>query len=221
SDNPLVDTDQQTYFHSGNFLGQYIAHSMDQVRHGLGLIAKHIDTQIALVVTPEFNNNLPPSLVEDPKNGNQTGLKGLQICANSIMPILLHQGNYITHLYPTHAEQYNQNINSQSFASANLTWNSIEIMKHYLAVSLIFAVQSIELRTFAEFQNYNTQAYLSPKLIPLYKTIYDILGCEVSEQKPLIRYIYEQPLDSYIHKLVDDLNDPNGSILKSLWFDKV
>ncbi|CAG8759798.1 14086_t:CDS:1, partial [Cetraspora pellucida] len=220
TDNPLIDTDQQTVFHSGNFLGQYIGFSMDQLRHSLGLIAKHIDTQIALLVSPEVNNHLPPSLVENPKDYSQVGLKGLQICANSIMPILLHQGNPIIHLYPTHAEQYNQNINSQSFASANLTWNSIEIMKHYLAISLIFAIQSIELKTFTEFQNYNTRAYLSPKLIPLYKTIYEILGCEISEQKPLIRYIHEQSLDSYVHKLVDDLNDPNGSILKSLWFDE-
>ncbi|CAG8813061.1 5998_t:CDS:1, partial [Cetraspora pellucida] len=217
TDNPLIDTDQQTVFHSGNFLGQYIAFSMDLLRHSLGLIAKHIDTQIALLVSPEFNNNnLPPSLIENPNNNIQFGLKGLQICANSIMPILLHQGNHITHLYPTHAEQYNQNINSQSFASSNLTWNSIEIMKHYLAISLIFAIQSIELKTFTEFQNYNTRAYLSPKLIPLYKTIYEILGCEISEQKPLIRYIHEQSLDSYVHKLVDDLNNPNGSILKSI-----
>ncbi|CAG8805648.1 2434_t:CDS:1, partial [Racocetra persica] len=47
SDNPLIDADQQKYFHQANFIGQYIAYAMDQVRHGLGLIAKHIDTQIA------------------------------------------------------------------------------------------------------------------------------------------------------------------------------
>ncbi|RIB11051.1 L-Aspartase-like protein [Gigaspora rosea] len=184
-----------------------------QYGHSLGLIVKHIDTQIALLVSPEFNNNLPPSLLGNPKTNIQIGLKGLQICANSIMPILLHQGNHISHLYPTHAEQYNQNINSQSFASANLTWNSIDIMKHYLAISLIFAVQSIELRTFADFQNYNVKAYLSPKLIPLYKTIYEILGCEMSGKKPLTRNGYEQPLDSYVQKIVNDLNDPDGSIL--------
>ncbi|RIB18716.1 histidine ammonia-lyase [Gigaspora rosea] len=213
TDNPLIDVDRQMIFHQGNFLGQSDAISMDQIRHSLGLIVKHIDTQIALLVSPEFSNNLPPSLIGNPKTNILVGLKGLQICANSIMPILLHQGNHITHLYPTHAEQYNQNINSQSFASANLTWNSIEIMKHYLAISLIFAVQSIELRTFAIFQNYNARAYLSPKLIPLYKTIYEILGCEMSVKKPLIRNNYEQPLDSYVHKIVNDLNDSDGSIL--------
>jgi len=61
---------------------------MDQLRYYIGLIAKHLDTQIALVVSPEFNNGLPSSLVGNSARAVNMGLKGLQITGNSIMPLL-------------------------------------------------------------------------------------------------------------------------------------
>lgn len=54
------------------------------------------------------------------------GLKGLQLVGNSIMPLLTFYGNALTDCFPTHAEQFNQNINSQGFGSANLARQSID-----------------------------------------------------------------------------------------------
>ena len=43
------------------------------------------------------------------------GLKGLQITGNAMMPLLTFYGNSLTDRFPTHAEQFNQNINSQGY----------------------------------------------------------------------------------------------------------
>jgi phenylalanine ammonia-lyase len=46
----------------------------------------------------------------------------------------------------THAEQFNQNINSQAMNSANLARESLDVLEHYLTVALICGVQAVELR---------------------------------------------------------------------------
>ena len=50
---------------------------MDHLRYYLGLLAKHHDVQLAFLVTPEFNNGLPASLVGNPDRKVNMGLKGL------------------------------------------------------------------------------------------------------------------------------------------------
>ncbi len=202
-------------FQAGNFLSEYVTLGLDQLRYCIALIAKHIDAQIALLVAPEFSHNLPPSLVGFQGSDIQFGLKGLQTCGNSIMPILVHLSNNLGTMFPTHAEQFNQNINSQSFTCANLTWHSAEVMKLYMAISLIFAIQSIELRTYGDFNHYDVRSSLSPALIPLYEAVYKILGCKMTFEKPLIYHNHEQSLDEYVHKIAADLENPNG-ILFSL-----
>jgi phenylalanine ammonia-lyase len=48
---------------------------MDQLRYFIGLLAKHLDAQIAQLVAPEFNNGLPPSLIGNLKRKVNMGLK--------------------------------------------------------------------------------------------------------------------------------------------------
>jgi phenylalanine ammonia-lyase len=211
-DNPLIDVENERLIHSGNFLGQYIGIGMDQLRYYTGLVAKHIDTQIALVVTPEFSAGLPGSLAGDHDSKVKFGLKGLQICGNSILPKLLHLGNPIVPFFPTHAEQFNQNINSQGFNSANLAWESVNLFRTYLAISLVFAVQAIDLRAWAKSGKYDGRKYLSPALIPLYETIHKISGTEISADKPMIFKNSEHSFDEFVSRIVTDLSAIDGNI---------
>jgi len=116
-------------------------------RYFLGLLAKHVDVQIALVASPEFSGGLPPSLVGNGTRRVNTGIRGLQLTGNSLMPLLTYLGNSLADRFPTHAEQYNQNINSQGFGSANLARQSVETLRQYLAVAALVAVQAVDLRT--------------------------------------------------------------------------
>jgi phenylalanine ammonia-lyase len=215
TDNPLIDVENQASYHGGNFLGQYIGTGMDSLRYHLGLLAKHLDTQIALLVAPEFNNGLSPSLTGNTENPVNMGLKGLQIVGNSIMPLLTFYGNSLADRFPTHAEQFNQNINSQGFASANLARRSLDIFQEYLAISLMFGVQAVDLRTYLIAQHYDASACLSPQTRKLYLAVREVIGQPPSTDKPYIWNDREQPLDEHIAKIVADIK-AEGIIVQAI-----
>ncbi|MES1021719.1 aromatic amino acid ammonia-lyase [Gloeocapsa sp. BRSZ] len=205
TDNPLIDVENQASYHGGNFLGQYIGMGMDHLRYYIGMMAKHLDVQIAYLVAPEFNNGLPASLVGNRERIVNMGLKGLQITGNSIMPLLSFYGNSIADRYPTHAEQYNQNINSQGFAAANLTRNAVEIFQQYMAIALMFGVQAVDLRTYAYAGHYDASECLSPTTRRLYQAVREVVGQPSSATRPYIWDDREQPLDEHIAKIAADI----------------
>lgn len=215
TDNPLIDAANQASYHGGNFLGQYIGTAMDRLRYDLGLLAKHLDVQIAMLVAPEFNHGLPASLVGNRDRMVNMGLKGLQITGNSIMPLLTFYGNSIADRFPTHAEQFNQNINSQGYASANLARRSVEIFHQYIAIALMFGVQAVDLRTHLEADHFNAAETLSPATRQLYLAVRDVVGQPASADRPYIRDDHEQGLDEHISKIAADIA-ANGRIVEAI-----
>ncbi len=215
TDNPLIDVENQTSYHCGNFLGQYVGVGMDRLRYYLGLLAKHLDTQIALLVAPEFNNGLSPSLVGNTGRKVNMGLKGLQITGNSIMPLLTFYGNSIADRFPTHAEQFNQNINSQGFASANLARQSLSIFRQYMAVVLMFAVQAADLRAYKVAGHYDARECLSPGTRDLYAAVREVIGKEPSPERPYVWNDNEQSLDEHLALIAADLAD-GGRIVRTV-----
>ena len=186
SDNPLVDAEGGRFYQSGNFLGQYLGIAMDDLRRHLGLLAKHLDVQIASLVAPAFNNGLPSSLRGNEELPYNMGLKGLQITGNSIMPMLTYLGNPLVEHFPTHAEQFNQNINGLSWGSANFAWKSVELMQHYLSVALIFSVQAIDLRAKATVDHYDGKTLLGSLLAPVYTAICETMGIASRRDRPML-----------------------------------
>lgn len=215
TDNPLIDVEHNAVYHCGNFLGQYVGADMDRLRQNVGMAAKHLDVQIALLVSPEFNHGLPPSLVGNPSREVSTGLKALQLTANSIMPMLLFYGNSLVDHFPTHAEQFNQNLNSLGYGAANLARRSLDIFEQYLALSLIFGVQAVDLRTYLDEGHYDARQTLSPATVSLYEAVKGAAGCEVSEGKPFVWNDQEQFLDERVAAIAADISG-NGNILHSV-----
>jgi phenylalanine ammonia-lyase len=205
SDNPLIDITADASYHGGNFLGQYIGVGMDHLRYYVGLMAKHLDTQIALLVSPFFSNGLPPSLRGNSDRKVNMGLKGLQLSANSIMPMLGFLGNSIADRFPTHAEQFNQNINSQGFNSANLARQSVDIFRQYIAISLMFGVQAADLRTYRRTGHYDARATLSPGTSGLYEAVRAVVGVPPSVERPYVWNDNEQILDIHIARIAADI----------------
>lgn len=215
TDNPLIDLENQASYHGGNFLGQYVGMGMDHLRYYLGLLAKHIDVQIALLVSPEFNNGLAPSLVGNQERKVNMGLKGLQICGNSIMPLLNFYGNSLADRYPTHAEQFNQNVNSQGYMSANLARRSVEIFQQYMAIALMFGIQAVDLRSYKINGDYDARNYLSPATKELYSAVYRVLGQKPSSSRPYIWDDREQSLDEHIALIAEDITT-GGLIVQAM-----
>lgn len=216
TDNPLIDADAGIVYHGGNFLGQYIGVGMDQLRYHLGMMIKHLDVQIALLVTPEFSNGLPASLVGNPQSRINTGLKALQLTANSLMPRISFFGQSIADRFPTHAEQFNQNINSMGLGSAVLARESLETCHQYMAVALIFAAQSADLRTFQRFDHYNAQEALSDTTRVLYEAVKRITGLKPNRERPYIWDDADQALDEHIAALVEDIQSADGQIARAV-----
>jgi phenylalanine ammonia-lyase len=215
TDNPLVDGQRAVIHHGGNFFGQYVGMAMDQLRHHIGLLAKHVDTQIALLVTPEFSGGLTPSLVGNKARPVNMGLKGLQITANSIMPILGFLGNPLVDRFPTHAEQFNQNINSLGFGAARLARQSITTYQHYLAIALLVGAQAVDLRTAVLHGHFDARRCLSPATVPLYEAIREVLERPPDPRRSLIWDNHDHALDELVAALVDDL-ERGGRLAQAL-----
>jgi len=205
NDNPLIDSENGGCYHGGNFLGQYIGIGMDQLRSYIGLLAKHLDAQIALLVAPEFNGGLAHSLAGNPARSVNMGLKGLQISGNALMPMLSFLGTPLVDRFATHAEQFNQNINSLGYGAANLARQSIELFQSYLAITLMFGIQAVDLRTYQRAGHYDSRKYLSPATVPLYEAVYAAVGSQPSSQRPYIRDDRDQSLETHIVHLTSDI----------------
>ena len=205
NDNPLIDGERQVSYHGGNFLGQYVGMGMDHLRYYLGLLAKHLDIQIALLVAPEFNRGLAPSLVGNTDRKVNAGLKGMQLTGNSIMPLIMFFGNSFVDRFPSHAEQFNQNVSSQGMESALLARQSIETFHQYLAIVLIFAVQAVDLRSQKVVGHYDARACLSPATRAVYEAVKNVVGVAPSGSRPYIWNDADQSLESHIERIASDI----------------
>ena len=83
-------------------------------------------------------------------------------------PLISFYGQSIVDRFPTHAEQFNQNINSQAMNAANLARDLIDVLEHYLSLALVIAVQAVELRAKLAADTFDARAVLSPATAPLY-----------------------------------------------------
>ena len=213
TDDPLIDAPARGIYYGGNFLAQYVGVAMDQLRYLLGLMAKQLDVQIAQLLAAEFNNGLPPSLVGNPSRTGNMGLKGLQISANSIAPLISHLGASFADRFPSHAQQFNQNINSQAFGAANLTRQSIELVRQHVAIALIFGVQAVDLRTFVMAGHHDARQMLSPASTRLYEAIRSATGTPARKERAWLHDDCDRQLDRDIAAIVDDIASPNSTIL--------
>ena len=201
NDNPLVDPDSGEIFHTGNFLAQYTGVAMDSMRYHLGLLAKHVDVQIALLMTPEFSYGLSASLVGNSEAKVSVGLKSLQLGGNQMMPLISYYGQSVVDRFPTHAEQFNQNINSQAMNSANLAREQLDVLEHFLALALLCGVQAVELRSKLTADTYDARAVLSPGTQPLYVAARTAAGGPPNAARPL----HWNDLDEFIQPKVEGI----------------
>jgi len=215
NDNPLIDPDTGEIFHTGNFLAQYTGVAMDSLRYNIGLFAKHIDSQIALLITPEFSNGLSPSLVGNNEGGVNVGFKSLGVNGNQMMPLLSFYGQSIVDRFPTHAEQYNQNINSQAMNSANLAREALDVLEHFLAVALMMGVQAVELRAKIAADSYDARTILSPETAKLYVAAREAAYGPPQADRPMHWDDMEAFIQPKVEGMLSSISS-GGSIMKAV-----
>ncbi|CAF0807194.1 unnamed protein product [Adineta steineri] len=218
NDNPLIDVNTRKIYCGGNFLGEHVSIAMDRLRQTVGLMAKHLDVQIAQLVTPEFNNGLPACLVGNQNREVNLGVKALQICGNSIMPYLLFLGTPMADKFPTHAEQYNQNINSMGHMSACLAHQSIATFRQHLSICLLICVQALDLRANKITKNnYDARSLLSDKSRTVYEAVRSIINVPIDEKRSYIWNDGEHALDKHIALISENLTmNEDGPLFKAI-----
>jgi phenylalanine ammonia-lyase len=215
NDNPLIDPETGEVFHTGNFLAQYTGVGMDQLRYHIGMVAKHLDTQLALLMTPEFSYGLNASLVGNAESGINVGLKSLQIVGNSMMPLIGFYGQSIADRFPTHAEQFNQNVNSQAMNSANLARESLDVFGHYVALALLCAVQAVELRAKLTSGSFDARTVLSPATHALYLAARTAAAGPPNDDRPLHWDDFDGFIQPKIEGVLDAL-DAQGPVIAAV-----
>jgi phenylalanine ammonia-lyase len=156
-------------------------------------------------MAPEFNQGLPPSLVGNQGRKVNMGLKGLQISGNSMAPVVGFLGASLVDRFPTHAEQFNQNVNSLGLGSAVLARQSIDTAQQYMAVALMVATQAVDLRTYSHTGRYDAREMLSPATVPLYEAVREVVGKPPDASRPYIWNDSEQFLSEHIGLVADDI----------------
>jgi phenylalanine ammonia-lyase len=198
TDNPLIDCAAGIALNAGNFLAEHVATGLDCIRAHVALIAKHVDVQVAQMMAPEFSGGLPPCLVGNVARHTNSGLKGLQICGNSIMPLVTYYSAPIADRFPTHAEQYNQNVNAQSMGAVALTRDQLRLAHNHLAVALLAAVQAVDLRSRLAHGSCDPRTALSPCTLTIYEAIRETLGRPCHTDRPLFFDDIDQHLETFV-----------------------
>ena len=131
------------------------------------------------------------------------------------MPVLSYLGMPIADRFPTHAEQYNQNINSQGMASATHARRSIDLLQSYLAIALLFGVQAVDLRSHQRAGHYDAASVLSEPTAKLYSAVRSVIGAPPSQARPYLFDDGDHALDQHVAALRADIA-ANGQIIQSL-----
>ena len=131
------------------------------------------------------------------------------------MPLLTWAGNPITEHFPTHAEQFNQNINGLSWGSANLAWKSVGLFRHYLSVATIVAVQALDLRTKSLLNHYDGRALIGTQLKPVYDAACHAMHVDACSTRPLLFNDSDVWLEQHLARINSDI-EQHGNLLQAV-----
>ncbi len=143
TDNPIVDVQQEQFWHGGHFHGEYIALVADQMRANLAKLMLLTERRINFFFNSKVNGFLPPFLnMKTP--GLTLGLQGLQFVATSTAA----QGQTLAfphrvHSISTNAD--NQDVVSMGTDSTLLTMKAIEQAYIVLAIELVALAQATDI----------------------------------------------------------------------------
>ena len=215
TDNPIIDLQHERIHQQGNFYAGDLGLRMDQLRLNLAMVIKHLDIQMGLLMHGAFSNGLNPSLVPDGAGNLQFGLKGLQISANSLCTLLHQMSSSVVDKTNSHYEQFNQNITSQGYLAGLLTHRSLDIARQHVSLSLLAAMQALQLRQHASAGTYDISQSLGSKQLPLLNAIMELAGMVADE--PLVgSHIHAtNSLAAISERITHDLRKGSSSTLYS------
>lgn len=158
TDNPIVDIAGKTFLHGGNFHGDYVASSMDQLKGGIIKLTMLSERRINYFLNQKINKRFPPFL-NLKKPGLTLGLQALQFTATSTTAMSQSLGfPHHLHSIPTNGD--NQDIVSMGTEAALITAKTVE------NAYIVLAIEAVTLCQAADYLDVSKK--LSPQIKKLY-----------------------------------------------------
>jgi histidine ammonia-lyase len=147
NDNPLIDPDDGSVLHGGNFYGGHIAFAMDALKTAVANLADLMDRQLALLVDDKFNNGLPRNLSGAPaaRAAINHGFKAVQISASAWTAEALKQ-TMPASVFSRSTEAHNQDKVSMGTIAARDCLRVLELTEQVAAAHTLAMVQAVQLR---------------------------------------------------------------------------
>jgi histidine ammonia-lyase len=151
NDNPLLDVDNETVLHGGNFYGGHVCAVMDSLKAATASVADLMDRQMALLCGPETNDDLPENLVPSrlPESLVHHGFKAMQISASALTAEALKL-TMPAASFSRSTESHNQDKVSMGTIAARDCLRIVELTESVGAILTLAATQAIDLRGDAE-----------------------------------------------------------------------
>jgi len=144
NDNPLIDSEQQSIYTSGNFYGGYVAHAMDTLKICAANLADLLDKEFALLVDHKFNRGLGENLKLSTKPFHH-GFKAMQISLSSLSADVIKNTTAASiHSRPT--ESLNQDKVSMGTTAALDFAKMMPDLHNMLSIAFIGMAQAVDLR---------------------------------------------------------------------------
>jgi len=164
NDNPIIDLEKQNVFHGGNFHGDYVSLSMDQLRLAVTKLSMLSERQLNFLLNHKINEILPP-FVNLGKLGLNFGVQGAQFTATSTTAENQMMANSMyVHSIPNNND--NQDVVSMGTNAASATRRVIENTYQVIAIEFVAIIQAVEyLQIEDKLSSYNQKLYKAIKEI--------------------------------------------------------
>lgn len=142
NDNPVIDMQNETVYHGGNFHGDYVSFEMDKLKIAVTKLSMLAERQINFLMNNKLNEILPP-FVNLGTLGLNLGLQGTQFSAVSTVAEnqTLSNPMYV-HSIPNNND--NQDIVSMGTNAALMTKKVIDNSFEVLAVEYLAIIQAVD-----------------------------------------------------------------------------
>ena len=142
TDNPIVDVEDQTVYHGGNFHGDYVSFEMDKLKIAITKLTMLMERQMNYLFHDRINEILPP-FVNMGVLGLNYGMQACQFTATSTTAECQTLSNSMyVHSIPNNND--NQDVVSMGTNSALLAKRVVENAYQVMAIHFMSIVQGID-----------------------------------------------------------------------------
>lgn len=170
SDNPNFFSKESLVLHGGNFNGQHISFSSDQLNVQIAYLGIYAEKRISALCDPKLNLGLP-AFLKSGKPGENSGFMGAQVTATALCAELKSLCQPLS-LQTLSTNGQNQDMVSLGTASAWRGQQMLSILKSLLSIEAMVSIEALrhrkqQMKCAPSKQSQRWEDYFSPCFNPL------------------------------------------------------